>query len=111
MSVSVTEFLKSKNIPEAVISATTPEELVGIAKALGFQASPFEVVAYVRKAGKNEGKTEMYLKSNIKGPDGKPLRSQVFELLCEGDKLDAEGEKRRVEVLVAIANAAADAIE
>jgi hypothetical protein len=108
--MNVVEFLKSKNVPETLIAGQDAEVLKGIAKAMGFQASAFEVVTYTRKEGKNAGKPAQYLKSNIKGPDGKALRSQVFEFLCEGDTLTAEGEARRVGILVALGNSAADAI-
>lgn len=104
--MSVVAFLQSKNIPASVIAGNDEATNKKIAKALGYTADVFEVVHYVPKSGKGG----MYLKSNLTGPNGQPLRSQFFERLCDGETLSPEGEAKKQGILLAVANSAADAL-
>ncbi len=102
------EVLKAKGVPESLYEGKSQKEVNALARAIDstWKAPPeatVEIVPYQPKGGKKGA--GMFLKVATNGYGG------VFERLCDGDKLTADGRSKAIALLVSIANQAGDLVD
>ncbi len=101
------EVLKAKSVPESLYEGKTQKEINALARAIDpTWKAPVEAnVEVVHYEPKGKGKPGMFLKIQTSGYGG------IFERLCDGEKLTADGRTKALSLLVSIANQAGDLVD
>jgi hypothetical protein len=102
------EVLVAKSVPASLYEGKSTKEINALARAIDptWKAPPTAEVEIVSYTTVGKGKVGQYL--SIKAGGG---FKGVFEKLCDGEALTAEGKTKAMQLLVGISNQCADLMD